>query len=418
MRAPCKAGLVLAVAAALLSSPAAEAAKRKDYVTEGRCDGLPRVDLQTPPGTCVGLVTEDLRFPRGIAPLPSGDLLVVDMGGWVPRRGSVWLFSRGRDGGFAATRLLDKLDEPHGIALGPDGRVYVGVIGGIFRFDLADPKGSREDVIGGTSGVAPLPGTGRHPLTGFVFDAAGTLYVTVGSASDNCEGPEDALPDSAAPCPETLGEAPRGVVRRYAMAWPEGRVLSWDTYAGGLRNAVALAAHPGTNRIYAADNARDAIDAQMPELADDEELPHDELMRLEAGLNYGWPYCYDEGLASPEYPDADCGAYAPPLRLLPAHAAPLGMTYYDHALLESVIGGRLLVAYHGYRQYGHRLVAFAVGPDGAPSGEPVDLIAGWEAGPTHPTGAPVDVKVGADGAVYLTEDRNGTLLRLAPDAPG
>jgi glucose/arabinose dehydrogenase len=91
------------------------------------------------------------------------------------------------------------------------------------------------------------------------------------------------------------------------------------------------------------------------------------------------------------------------------------MAYYEDGPLETVLGGRLLIAYHGYRRYGHRLLAFPVGPDGAPNGEPVDIIAGWEAGPKLPTGAPVDVEIGADGAVYLTEDRNGTLLRLAPD---
>jgi len=30
-------------------------------------------------------------------------------------------------------------------------------------------------------------------------------------------------------------------------------------------------------------------------------------------------------------------------------------------------------------------------------------------------GAPTDVKVGADGAVYVTEDRNGTVLRLSAE---
>jgi len=32
-------------------------------------------------------------------------------------------------------------------------------------------------------------------------------------------------------------------------------------------------------------------------------------------------------------------------------------------------------------------------------------------------GAPTDTKVGADGAVYLTEDRNGTVLRLSKQEP-
>jgi glucose/arabinose dehydrogenase len=408
------AAALLTTATLLLTGPL-HAAKRGAYVTDGLCDSLPRVDLETPAGLCVGLVASGFKFTRGIAPLPNGDLLVADMGGWVKRRGSIWLLSRDGDI-YAKTQLLSRLDEPHGIALGPDGLVYVGVLGRIFRFALADPDGTIEDVIGGASAIAPLPATGLHPLTNFVFDRAGDLYVTVGSATNNCEGPDDALPDAAAPCPETLSDAPRGVVRKYEMAWPGGRVLSWSNLATGLRNALALVVHPSSNRVYAADNARDSIDLVMPELPDDENLPHDEFNLLQEGKHYGWPYCYDDGVPSPEYSDADCGAYEPPLRLLAAHAAPLGMAYYDDALLDDDIGGTLLVAYHGYRRHGHRLLAFPVDADGVPASEAFELIGGWEAGPTRPQGAPVDVKIGADGAVYLSEDHNGTVLRLAPDS--
>jgi glucose/arabinose dehydrogenase len=405
--------IVLAVAALLLAwVQAATAAQKQAYVTNGTCDGLPRVDLKTPAGTCVGLVTTKLTFARAIAVLPGGDLIVTAMGGWVPKRGSVWRLSRAEDG-FATKQLLSGLDEPHGVALGPDGRVYVGVLDRIFRFDLADPKGSAEDVVGGTSKIEPLPGAGRHPLKSLVFDRAGSLYVTVGSATDNCEGPKEELPDPAAPCPETQGPAPRGVVRVYRMEWPAGRVLSGETYAAGLRNATALAVHPGTDRVFAGDNGRDYIDQRMPELADDEELPHEKLLRLEAGKSYGWPYCYDDGLPSPEFPKADCSQFEHPLRLLPAHAAPLGMTFHDGALPGLADGRWLLVTYHGYRQHGHRLVAFPVDADGLPTGDPVDLISGWEKTVKQPLGSPVDVKVGADGAVYVTDDVNSAVLRLA-----
>jgi len=87
---------------------------------------------------------------------------------------------------------------------------------------------------------------------------------------------------------------------------------------------------------------------------------------------------------------------------LPAHAAPLGMAYWD---------GGLVVGYHGYRDAGHRIVWFPIEVDGKPRNEPKELVFDW----INPDGAPTDLKVGADGALYVTEDRNGTVLRVVKE---
>jgi glucose/arabinose dehydrogenase len=49
---------------------------------------------------------------------------------------------------------------------------------------------------------------------------------------------------------------------------------------------------------------------------------------------------------------------------------------------------------------------------GIPKGETVELIGGWGRSGGRPMGAPTDLKVGPDGAIYISEDRNGTVLRL------
>src|SRR5690349_18270903 len=64
------------------------------YTTAGRCDGLPKVSVTTPTGVCVGLLASAFKFPRGVLPLDDGDVMVVDMGGWTPRRGSLWLLKK------------------------------------------------------------------------------------------------------------------------------------------------------------------------------------------------------------------------------------------------------------------------------------------------------------------------------------
>ncbi|WP_299428709.1 PQQ-dependent sugar dehydrogenase [uncultured Meiothermus sp.] len=354
------------------------------------CAGFPRLAVTTPSGFCVGIISRDLRFPRGLLPLPSGDLLVVEMAGWSANRGSLaWLHKQGNQ--YRIQRLLNGLDRPHGIALGQDGRVYVGEVGRIFRFDPEASQPRKEYII------HDLPGNGRHPLTQMVFDGAGHLFVNVGSASDNCQQ------DKGKPACAEAGR--NGLIRRYTFQWPQGSVRGWSVYATGLRNSMALAIHP-SGTLLQGENSRDAIQAADPRISD-EAHPADELNVVVQGTHYGWPYCYENGKNAPEFPRYNCAQTRNPTLLLPAHAAPLGMAYLS---AQSELGGNwLVVGYHGYRKTGHRLVAFRVDGRGIPSGPAVELIGNWVF-PDGKLGAPVDMKVGPDGKIYITDDRNGMLL--------
>lgn len=382
------------------------------------CDGMPRLDVTTPAGFCVAVLADGMKFPRGVLPLTNGDVLVTDMAGWTANQGKLWRLSRKANGaGFDRKLLLDKLDRPNGIVQGPDGMVYVGVVGRIFRFDLRDPA-AITDVIGGTAATPRLPGLGLHLLTNMRFSPEGNLYVNVGSSTDHCEGKDNKAPDASKPCASGEGKEALGAIREYKMNWPAGTVASWSTHAHGLRNSMALAFHPATGALWQAENARDAIQAAMPGLKSDEDLPHEELNLIKAGQHYGWPYCYDNNVASPEYPKTGCAAkYAAPQRLLPGHAAPLGMTFYTASRFPAMYKNSLIIGYHGYRANGHRLVALLPDAAGAPLGKSVELIKGWERKGKQGRGAPVDVKQGQDGDIYLADDHNGLALKLHYEAP-
>lgn len=381
-----------------------------------RCGDFPRLDVATPPGFCAAVLADGFKFPRGIQPLANGDLIVVDMRNWEPNRGSIWLLKQSGNK-YQQVRLLSGLDRPNGITLGPDGLVYVGLVHRIIRFNPDSAATSVEDVIGGKSGVAPLPGLGRHLLTTMRFDAQGNLYVNVGSASDHCEDQNGKAPSPAQRCAEAEGPEALGVIRRYQMRWPQGKAGGWENYASGLRNSMALAFHPVSGALWEADNGRDAIQAAMPTLANDNELPHDELNLIRRGANYGWPYCYDDNRASPEYPSAVCSRYTAPSRLLPAHAAPLGMTFYTGSRYPAPYKNSLIIGFHGYREHGHRLVALLANDKGEPLGKMVELIGNWGHKNQQGMGAPVDVKQGPDGNIYLVEDRTGRIVRLQYDGP-
>jgi len=400
-------------AAPYAAPPPAAATPPAAVKSAATCGGLPRLNVKTAPGFCLGLVADKLKAPRGLATLPNGDLVVADMGSWGAQQGRIWLLRRTGNGhgeGYAKTMLFDRLDRPNGVARGPDGKVYIGMPGRVLRFAPGDAKPALADVIGGASGVAPLPSRGRHLLPALLFDARGDMIVSVGSATDHCENLEGAMPPGAV-CAERSGNDALGVIRKYTMAWPAGKAGGWTVLAGGLRNSMAMAIDARSGQLWQADNGRDNMQAAMPSLKNDDELPHDELNLVAPGADYGWPYCYDDNLASPEYPKADCRTYRAPSRLLPAHAAPLGMAFYTAAQFPAAFRNSLIVTYHGYRKHGHRVVALLDAGKAGPMGQSVTLVEGAR-GAEGGIGAPVAVGVGADGDVYLSDDHGGIVARL------
>ena len=368
------------------------------YHTQGHCGGFPGVALSTSPAICVGLVAQHLGFARGVAVI--GDTIyVLDMGGWRPRHGR--LLRLGHGGHDAAETLLTGLDQPSALITAPDGTLYAGLLDRVVRIDLSTTPPKLRDIVTG------LPGTGRHPLTALAAAPDGTLYVNVGSATDHCEAADGTPPDPDKPCPETSATPPRASILRIP---PGPRPIAWEkaqVYATGLRNSPALAVLPG-GALAAGVNARDFIDLSDPHLSD-EKLPHDTFEVITPGATYGWPYCFDENLPSPEYKHHDCRVFHTPTLLLPPHAAPVGMLVYRGAALAG-LSGRLILTLHGYRTAGHRLVSLPIPPAGAPT----ELIWNWQENPgQNPQGAPTGLAEMEDGSLLVTEDHHGTLLRLA-----
>lgn len=403
----CPATGVIAALALTLFTARADAVTGP-YASRGTCAGFPRVDLQTPAGYCVALLADGasgLRFPRRLLEISPGRFWLVDMGSWEPARGRLLEFRPPVPGEPAApiafTVLAEKLDRPLGLALGPDGRVWLGEAGRISRIAIGAPGTpvQLQIVIDG------LPATGAHPLKEIVFGTKDKLYINVGSASDACR---DDAGKQAVPCPETEGAQPRAVVYEATLAGPDFALQTLKPYARGLRNSVALAFVPGPNVLLQGENSIDYPD---------ETAPPEELNVLREGVHYGWPYCVGARTPTRGYEDRfECGKTEPATLLWPAHAAPLHMLAVPAAATNR-FAGQLVVAWHGYRAGGHRVVSFRLDAQGKPTGAPQVLIGGWTAAPgVRPLGAPTGMAIDAAGRLLVVEDRHKTLLMLVREA--
>lgn len=376
------------------------------YPAAGICDGLPQVKVKTPAGTCVGVVASDLKMPRGVLPLSDNELWVTEMGAWERNSGRlsrlVW-----QNGRYQRSTLLDKLDRPHGIQLGKDGWVYIGEASRIIRLN---PKQLNEaGKVTPQVVVDRLPDDGHHPLKQLLLDSEGAIYLSMGAKSNNCEGKDGQAANY--PCAEASG------AQATASIWKITTPLSQPkttVYARGLRNAMGMA-WTANGAMIVTENGRDFINQIDPKLSD-ARLPHDELNVIgSAGKDYGWPYCYDNNRVSPEYrvQTTICRTKSAPVLLLPPHSAPLGIAYYPQDGSIAALRGCYLVALHGYRDTGHRLIAVATDATGKPQGKTTEVIGGWARTGQQPMGAPVEARPSPSGKVYITDDRNDAVLRLS-----
>lgn len=424
---PTRADRVAAAFCALTLCCAAAPARAETYATRGQCAGHPRVALAVPKGWCVGLVADasvGLNMPRRLLEVAPGRFWVVDMGSWEPQRGRLLELRPDEppDSPGRWRTLASGLDRPHGLARGPDGRVYVGEAGTVWRTAVTGPAGGaieRENV------VESLPADGAHPLKELAFDGR-RLFINLGSATDACRDDNQQQP---LPCPELKGSRPRASVLVTTLEGPDFKPTPLQAFATGLRNSLGLAVVPHAvatglptgvqlpARVWQTENSIDYSDIA---------LPADELNELLPGAHYGWPACVTnaqgKSVAAIGY-EGRVRCNTPTQRratqALPAHVAPLQLLAVPAAAKDETAtpwSGKLLSVWHGHRSLGHRIVAWPLGADGAPNGPRENIVSGWNRLPgVRPLGNPAGATVDHQGRLWVVEDRNRTVLVVAPE---
>ncbi|MEZ4426000.1 MAG: sorbosone dehydrogenase family protein [Gemmatimonadota bacterium] len=363
--------------------------------------------LVVPDGFEVTVFAEGFTYPRRMALAPNGDVFLTESGG----QGQI-LVLRDADGDGVAElqeTFASGLNRPFGIAF-QDGFLYVGNNDAVVRFayrpgqlqasgppehvvDLPVSSDALDTDTAERLGIDVARTRGfNHWTRNLIFSPDGRkLYVSVGSATN-------AMP----------GDDPRrAAINEYN---PDGS--GHRVFAGGLRNPVPMAFHPGTGTLWTAVHERD-------HLGDD--LAPDYVTSVVEGGFYGWPYAYigpnPEPILNGARPDLVEKTLTPDV-LLPAHAAPMGLAFYTGGQFPDGYRGSAFVALHGsinrldLKGYSVVRIPFT---DGRPSGPPEDFLTGFivrDDEVKEVWGRPVDVLQAADGSLLVSDDAGKRVFRV------
>jgi glucose/arabinose dehydrogenase len=351
---------------------------------------------RAPKGFQVSEFATGLRNPRKIVTAPNGDVFVAES---FPNRIKVLRDADGDGKAELSEIFATGLALPFGIAFYPAGpnpaRVYVGNTNSVVRFEYQSgdlkASGPAEVVVASIPSGREQVGGGGHWTRDLEFSKDGkTLFVSVGSRSNVSD---DKYENRRA---DILAFDPDGKNERI--------------YASGIRNAVGLAIHPETGRLWASVNERD-------ELGD--HLVPDYVTHVEEGGFYGWPWFYLGPHQDPrhkgKHPELKDKVIVPDV-LVQSHSASLCMTFYTGRQFPREYRLDAFAAEHGSwnrtRRTGYKVIRIPL-KDGKATGEYEDFLVGFVTPDGNVWGRPVGVAVAKDGALLVTDDGSGTVWRVA-----
>ncbi|MCA0352859.1 MAG: PQQ-dependent sugar dehydrogenase [Chloroflexi bacterium] len=334
-----------------------------------------------PDGFGISVFQSKLAGPRMLAIGPDGAIYTAERG----EDRIVRLPDRNADGLADGVEVIaDGFDSPSSMIFDQAGNLYVAETTKVIKLTQPDPEGKytqRQTIIDG------LPAGGHSTRTLLFSPDESKLYVAVGSSCNVCNEDDER----------------RATVMEYDPDGSNGRI-----YAKGLRNAVGITWRPGTNELWATNNGRDMLgDDQPPETVN---------VATSAGLDFGWPRCHSGRIADPEFgKDANaCQGVTPPAVEMQAHSAPLGLAFGNGSNFPEPYQSGLFVAFHGSwnrsSPTGYKVVFVPV-TDGK-AGNAQDFATGWLTDAGAVWGRPVDVIVGRDGSLYLSDDAGGAIYRV------
>ena len=266
-----------------------------------------------------------------------------------------------------------------------DHALYVTDIDKIMKYD--NPEASLDKLPDPTTINAGIPPFIPHGWKYLVFDKNGWIYMAQGVPCNICMPP----PGTAA-------------------------IHHFDPVSGmnelvalGQRNSVGGDIDPRTGDYWFSENARDWLGDNTP----DDKLEHVSRM----GEHFGYPYCHAGTIPDPKFNFGHkCSEFTPPVLLLGAHVAPLGMKFYTGDQFPAGYKNNILLTEHGswnrHEFQGARIMRITVDPDGKNAKQQV-FASGWLQPGNKYAGRPNDILMAPDGSILVSDDEAGAIYRIS-----
>ncbi|KKL71924.1 hypothetical protein LCGC14_2090030, partial [marine sediment metagenome] len=343
-------------------------------------DPAPAAGISVPPGFLAYEFAAGLNLPTALAFDPLGRLFVAEL------RGRVKVIEDCDGDGFGERPRSFWRDPGKrfilGLAVAPDGSLYVSVKGDVVVLRDSDGDGRADEEHAIITGLPNLV----HQNNGLAFGPDGKLYITNGSTCNHC-WEED--------------ERSAAILR----ADLDGDNL--EVYARGLRNPFDLA-FDSEGGLWATANEHDFFEPAEEGLTLLRDPP-EELNYIVEGAHYGWPECAGHDM---ETAPGGCQDNTPPVAEMESHSSSDGLAYYDAGHFPAEYRGDFFVAQYGsdkrsQTQTGRKVVRVQVTPGAGPgfyTATVTDFATGFR--------RPLNVTVDALGTLYVADFESGKIYRI------